>query len=88
MLIKVGQIVKSKSGHDKGEYFVVTGFDDKGRLLLADGKRRKIEKPKAKKEKHTAPTGTVVPEEKLKTNKMVHVALRNISETEQERQDN
>ena len=47
----IGDIVISKAGRDKGKYLMVVGFTD-DRILLADGKMRKIENPKCKKIKH------------------------------------
>lgn len=49
--IKTGSIVKSMAGHDSGGYFLVLRREG-DYVLLADGKRRKIEKPKRKKQKH------------------------------------
>ena len=46
-----GWIVRSDAGRDKGEVFCVVGVDGE-RLLLADGKRRKADRPKAKKPGH------------------------------------
>ena len=46
-----GWIVRSEAGRDKGEVFCVVGVDGE-RLLLADGKRRKADRPKAKKPGH------------------------------------
>ena len=46
-----GWIVRSEAGRDKGAVFCVVGVDGE-RLLLADGKRRKADKPKAKKLGH------------------------------------
>ena len=51
MGLKKGQIVKSLKGHDKGNLFMVAGFDEK-RVLLCDGKERKLSKPKSKNLKH------------------------------------
>lgn len=48
-----GWIVRSTAGHDKGELFCVVGMEDSF-LLLADGKRRKIAKPKRKKLGHVS----------------------------------
>ena len=46
-----GQIVRADAGRDKGGIFCVVGVDREGvRLLLADGKRRRIARPKAKKQ--------------------------------------
>ena len=42
-----GQIVQATAGRDKGGVFCVVAMD-----LLADGKRRKVSRPKAKKLGH------------------------------------
>ena len=48
-----GWIVRSGAGHDRGELFCVVGAEEGGqRLLLADGKRRRLASPKAKKLVH------------------------------------
>ena len=48
-----GQIVRADAGRDKGGIFCVVGVDhEKTRLLLADGRRRKVSRPKAKKLGH------------------------------------
>ena len=48
-----GQIVQATAGRDKGGIFCVVGMDqERARLLLADGKRRKVARPKAKKQAH------------------------------------
>ena len=48
-----GQIVQATAGRDKGGFFCVVGTDpETERLLLADGKRRKVSRPKAKKRRH------------------------------------
>ena len=51
MEIKVGSIVRSVAGHDKGSLLLVVAME-KGYAYVADGKLRKIEKPKKKKLKH------------------------------------
>ncbi len=44
-----GWIVEARAGRDKGKLFYVVGVDeDKTRLLLADGKRRKAARPQGK----------------------------------------
>lgn len=53
-----GQVVYSKSGHDKGGTFIVLSVEDEF-LYLVDGKRRPLEKPKRKKCKHVQPTAYV-----------------------------
>lgn len=48
-----GQIVQATAGRDKGGIFCVVGVDqEQVRLLLADGKRRKVSHPKLKKLGH------------------------------------
>lgn len=46
-------IVKSTAGRDKGKYFFVLDVEEEF-LLLADGKTRKLERPKRKKRRHIA----------------------------------
>lgn len=75
MEIRVGQIVKSLAGHDKGDFQIVMETDGVY-ALLCDGKRRSREKPKRKKLKHVAPTKTVIPENLLKTNRQIRSVLR------------
>ncbi len=55
MDFEIGQIVYSKSGHDKTLPFIVTAVDGEY-LYLADGKSRKLEAPKKKKIKHVQGT--------------------------------
>ena len=48
-----GQIVRATAGRDKeGIFCVMGGEKETGRLLLADGKRRRAAHPKAKKPRH------------------------------------
>ena len=49
-------IVRSLAGRDKDELFCVVGTEG-AYLLLCDGKRRRVERPKRKKAVHTAPAG-------------------------------
>ena len=47
-----GRIVQATAGRDSGDVFFVVGQTADGRLLLADGKRRKVLHPKRKKLGH------------------------------------
>jgi large subunit ribosomal protein L14e len=71
--IVLGQVVKSKAGRDKDRIFAVVGFEDGQYLYIADGDLRKIDRPKKKKVKHLARTGTVLKgvAEKLESGKKV-----------------
>ena len=44
-------LVVSKAGHDKGKLFVLVGAKE-GKLLLCDGKNRRLANPKSKSPKH------------------------------------
>lgn len=55
----VGDIVKSKSGHDKGRYFVVTATLNDRFVLIANGTSRKIDNPKQKNQKHLRKIGNI-----------------------------
>lgn len=44
-------IVVSRAGHDAGKSYMVTGADGE-RLMLCDGKTRRMENPKSKSPKH------------------------------------
>ena len=48
MDIVVGSVVRAKAGRDRNGYFVVVGLDG-GFAYIADGRSRKVEKPKKKK---------------------------------------
>lgn len=61
MEVKPGQIVFSKCGHDQGLAFLVVRLEN-DYVFLADGKNRRLEKPKKKKRKHIQPTKAVVAE--------------------------
>lgn len=55
MLLKnlsVGQVVRATSGKEQGRLFFITKLVDHEYVLIADGKKRKLGKPKLKKVKH------------------------------------
>lgn len=75
-----GLVVKSKAGHDKGTFLTV--LEVKGAsLLLADGKRRSLLKPKLKKIIHVAPTSYVLTSEELTTDRKIMKALKQFTQT-------
>jgi len=55
---RVGQVVYSKGGHDKGQVFFILSVEGEY-LFLVDGKTRTLEKPKRKKKKHVQSTNFV-----------------------------
>lgn len=59
--MKRGSVVRSKAGRDKGKTAVILSFDDRF-AYIADGKERKVSKPKLKNVKHLELTETVLDE--------------------------
>ena len=79
MEFKRGGIMQSRAGHDRGDFQVVLRIDG-AYAYMADGKRRTLENPKKKKLRHLAPTGAVLGEESLSTNRQIRTALRKYRE--------
>ncbi|MGI5904669.1 MAG: hypothetical protein ACOX85_00175 [Candidatus Pararuminococcus gallinarum] len=75
MEIAKGCVVKSVAGHDGGRFYVVLSLTD-GFAVIADGKERKLERPKRKNLRHLRPTNTVLDVETLTTNNKLRRALR------------
>ena len=50
--VEVGRICRSKSGRDKGRYFVILDRAEGDYVYIVDGMLRKMAKPKRKKLKH------------------------------------
>lgn len=59
MEAKLGMIVRSSAGHDKGNFLVITAIEGDF-AYIADGKERKLQSPKKKRMKHLKFTNTVV----------------------------
>ena len=55
----VGTICRALAGRDKGKYFVVSEVLEGEYVHLADGRGRKLAKPKRKKRMHLRPCGAV-----------------------------
>lgn len=78
MDIVKSNIVKSTAGRDEGDLFFVLDIQEEF-LLLADGKRRRVENPKRKKWKHVAFVGeshSVVAEKIRSSEKITNSELR------------
>ena len=59
MNITAGTVVISRAGHDCGRAMLVVRNDGEF-LFVADGKERKLEKPKKKNKKHVRVTSRVI----------------------------
>lgn len=61
MEVMIGQLVRSKSGRDKGRYYLIYRISPDGTfILLVDGDKRDINHPKKKNLRHVQVTNTVV----------------------------
>lgn len=69
-----GQVARSRAGRDKGLYLAVVA-DAGDRVLVADGKKRRLAAPKAKNPAHLAPTRLVLGEEELGSDQLLCAAL-------------
>lgn len=72
--LKIGSVVMSTQGRDKGMYFVVVKLDVKsGYAYLSDGGMRRLNAPKRKNVKHVSDSGSVLSSiaDKLNTGKKV-----------------
>ncbi len=58
--VKIGTVVRSKAGRDKGDLFIVLRTED-NYAYIANGILRKVERPKKKKLMHLQPSGYVSP---------------------------
>ncbi|GHV39277.1 hypothetical protein FACS189490_02610 [Clostridia bacterium] len=70
--LSVGQIVFSKAGRDKRNFFVIVTVEDEY-VYLSDGSIRKLANPKKKKRKHVRPVNYTDLE--LKRKLEAHTAL-------------
>lgn len=73
----VGSVVAANAGRDKGRYFVAVAAGG-GFVYIADGKERRLEKPKRKNAKHISPAGARVELEGL-TNRKLRRLIREFS---------
>ena len=78
MELKKGLIVKSLKGHDKGDLLMIADFDEK-RVLLCDGKQRKLNKPKVKNLKHIELTEFEVDIKAVDTDRKLRKTLNKIA---------
>lgn len=68
-MIAAGTVVISSAGHDCGRAMMVVRIDG-DYIFVADGKERKLEKPKKKNQKHVRVTNRAVNPEELTDRKL------------------
>ncbi len=89
--LKVGDIVLSTHGHDKGKYFAVTRLEG-NKAFIADGRNRKISAVKSKNVKHLKSVFVAIPSEianRIQTgkpvgNQILHKAIKTQTQKIQE----
>ncbi len=69
-----GSVVKSIAGRDKDRYQVVIACEG-DRILVADGKVRKLAKPKPKNSRHLQNTGCVIDLDQIHSDRALKKAL-------------
>ena len=79
-MLQIGSVIKSIAGHDKDRFYAVVGFQ-KDCVKIADGKMRKLEKPKTKNIKHVRMTKTVLEPENITTDRRLRLALAPFRDT-------
>ncbi|MGI6129291.1 MAG: RNA-binding protein [bacterium] len=57
--IRLGQLICSQAGRDRGRYYLVVGHQGDRRVQVVDGHYRPVKKPKAKNVAHIKPIGRV-----------------------------
>lgn len=73
-MLSRGSVVYSIAGHDKDRFYVVIAVSG-DRVTIADGKARKLAKPKAKNVLHVRPTNTALDLDVVTTDKKLREAL-------------
>lgn len=73
-----GMIVKSCAGHDQNLFYVVAKIEN-GKIFIADGKRRKLKKPKLKNQIHLAKTNTILEQSDYLTDLKLRRILMNFN---------
>jgi ribosomal protein L14E/L6E/L27E len=73
-LLKRGSVVRSLRGRD-GERLMAVLEVTPDRVLVADGRKRRIENPKRKNPRHLAPIGALLDETSMASNRELRRAL-------------
>lgn len=79
MRMEPGMIVKSDAGHDQERFYVIVAVEE-GWAYIADGKRRKVERPKRKNPRHLKPTSLRVDLSEADTNQKLRRILHGLNE--------
>lgn len=80
--MKSGSVVMSLTGKEKSKFYVVTDFDEHF-CYLANGRDRKLAKPKKKNLRHVAETKTVLTLEQMSSDKVLCEAIRSFCQNDE-----
>lgn len=78
-VLQIGQIVRILKGREKGKYAIVIKYVDDKYVMLADGEKRKYNRPKKKNKNHIAPIDYIsseVQKSLLETGRVTNGKLR------------
>ena len=78
----LGQVVLSKAGKDSGSFYAIIA-EEGDFAYIADGRLRKVDKPKRKRIKHLAPTKTVLKPEDFETDPKLRAALSKFNKNDE-----
>lgn len=73
--MEIGSVVVNKTGKEKTKFFAVTGFDESF-CFLANGRDRKLDKPKKKNLRHVQETRTILDANQMESDKALWEALK------------
>ncbi len=77
MEFKVGQIVISSAGHDKGDLLMITEIEENS-VFVSDGKQRPLEKPKRKNLRHVEATSYIFDVSLIATNRKLRRTINEL----------
>lgn len=72
-------MVRATAGRDKDGLYAVAG-EQGGYVLICDGRRRPVERPKRKNPRHLEATEHILPEEGIITNRNLRRSLKLVAE--------
>lgn len=81
-MLENGKVVRATSGRDAGGYYIVVGSKN-DRILIADGKRRKLETPKRKNCRHLLVTDYELDMESITGNEKLRKMLNMYNQAKQ-----
>lgn len=84
-MLQAGRVVFATHGRDKGSLYLVVGSVG-DRVLIADGRRRKLQRPKAKNPAHLTATAYSIPTERVTGNDRLRRLLGEHSQRQEAKQ--